>query len=88
MAAAPTASTAPVARLRGGSLRGLNRWNATLGALDLAKGCNVFAPNMALQYWRVARWRDYVYGARVYMLGLTAKSALAWQVFARTLRPV
>jgi hypothetical protein len=88
VAAAPTASTAPVARLRGGSLRGLNRWNATLGALDLAKGYNVFALNMALQYRRVARWRDYVYGARVYMLGLTAKSALAWQVFARTLRPV
>ena len=43
---------------------------------------------MALQYRRVARWRDYVYGACVYMLGLTAKSALAWQVFAGTLRPV
>jgi hypothetical protein len=46
------------------------------------------ALNMALHYRRVGGWRDYVYGARVYMLGLTAKSALAWQVFAGTLRPV
>jgi hypothetical protein len=50
---------------------------------------NVFALNMALQYKRVGRWRDYLYGERVYMLlSLTAKSALAWQVFAGTLRPV
>jgi len=43
VAAAPTASTAPVARLRGGSLRGLNRWNATLGALDLSQGVVMLA---------------------------------------------
>jgi hypothetical protein len=50
---------------------------------------NVFALNMALQYRRVGRWRDYLYGERVYMLlSLFAKSALAWQVFAGTLRPV
>ena len=50
---------------------------------------NVFALNMVLQYKRVGRWRDYLYGERVYMLlSLTAKSALAWQVFAGTLRPV
>ena len=50
---------------------------------------NVFALNMALQYKPVGRWRDYLYGERVYMLlSLTAKSALAWQVFAGTLRPV
>lgn len=49
---------------------------------------NVFAVNMALQYLRVGRWRDYLFGERVYMwLSLLAKSALAWQVFAGTLRP-
>ena len=36
----------------------------------------------------VGRWRDYLYGERVYMLlSLVAKSALAWQVFAGTLQP-
>lgn len=50
---------------------------------------NVFALNMALQYKRVGPWRDYLFGERVYiLLSLTAKSALAWQVFAGTLRPV
>jgi hypothetical protein len=49
---------------------------------------NVFAVNMVLQYKRVGRWRDYLFGERVYvLLSLTAKSALAWQVFAGTLRP-
>ncbi len=49
---------------------------------------NVFALNMLLQYRRVGRWRDYLYGERVYMLlSLTAKSLLAWQVFAGTLQP-
>jgi hypothetical protein len=49
---------------------------------------NVFALNMALQYLRVGRWRDYLYGERAYVvLSLVAKSALAWQVFAGTLRP-
>jgi hypothetical protein len=50
---------------------------------------NVFAVNMVLQYRRTGPWRDYLYGERVYMLlSLGAKSALAWQVFAGTLRPV
>jgi hypothetical protein len=49
---------------------------------------NVFAVNMLLQYRRLGRWRDYLYGERVYMLlSLTAKSALAWQVFGGTLQP-
>lgn len=48
---------------------------------------NVFAINMFLQYKRLGRWRDYLYGERAYiLLSLTAKSALAWQVFAGTLR--
>ena len=48
-----------------------------------------FALNMFLQYKKVGPWKDYLYGERVYvMLSLIAKSALAWQVFAGTLRPV
>ncbi len=49
---------------------------------------NVFALNQWLQYRAKGRWRDYLYGERVYiLLSLTAKSALAWQVFAGTLAP-
>lgn len=48
---------------------------------------NVFPVNMFLQYKRVGRWRDYLYGEQVYVwLSLTAKTALAWQVFGGTLR--
>ncbi len=50
---------------------------------------NVFAVNMVLQYRKVGPWRDYLFGERMYiLLSLVAKSALAWQVFAGTLRPV
>jgi len=50
---------------------------------------NSFAINMVLQYKKVGRWRDYLYGERAYIiLSLVAKSALAWQVFGSTLRPV
>lgn len=49
---------------------------------------NVFALNMVLQYQQVGPWRDYLFGERTYIvLSLTAKSALAWQVFAGTLAP-
>ena len=48
---------------------------------------NTFAVNMVLQYRRVGRWRDYLFGEAAYSaLSLVAKSALAWQVFAGTLR--
>ena len=47
-----------------------------------------FAINMVLQYKKVGPWKDYLYGERVYIiLSLVAKSLLAWQVFAGTLRP-
>ncbi len=47
---------------------------------------NVFALNQWLQYRAKGRWRDYLFGERVYIvLSLTAKSALAWQVFGGTL---
>ena len=50
---------------------------------------NIFAINMFLQYKKVGRWKDYLYGERVYIiLSLTAKTALAWQIFAGTLAPV
>jgi hypothetical protein len=49
---------------------------------------NSFALNQVLQYKRVGKWRDYLFGERVYVaLSLFAKSALAWQVFANTLVP-
>lgn len=47
-----------------------------------------FAVNMWLQYQGKGKWNDYLYGERAYMiLSLVAKSALAWQIFAGTLRP-
>jgi hypothetical protein len=47
-----------------------------------------FAVNMVLQYKKVGPWKDYLYGERMYIiLSLVAKSLLAWQVFAGTLRP-
>lgn len=50
---------------------------------------NVFAINMILQYTKVGKWKKYVFGEYAYIvLSLVAKSLLAWQVFAGTLRPV
>jgi hypothetical protein len=47
---------------------------------------NCFAINQVLQYKKVGPWRDYLYGEKVYIiLSLTAKSLLAWQVFANVL---
>lgn len=49
---------------------------------------NSFAINMVLQYKKIGPWRDYLYGERAYIiLSLVAKSLLAWQVWAGTLRP-
>jgi len=49
---------------------------------------NCFAVNMFLQYKKIGPWRNYLYGERAYIiLSLFAKSLLAWQVFAGTLRP-
>jgi hypothetical protein len=50
---------------------------------------NIFAVNQWLQYKQIGPWKDYLYGERVYIiLSLVAKSALAWQIFFGTLRPV
>jgi hypothetical protein len=49
---------------------------------------NCFAANMYLQYKKAGKWSNYLYGEKVYIwLSLIAKTALAWQVFAGTLRP-
>lgn len=50
---------------------------------------NTFAVNMVLQYKKIGKWSDYTYGEKMYIiLSLLAKTALAWQVWAGTLRPV
>lgn len=47
---------------------------------------NSFAVVQWLQYRRLGRWSDYAFGEQTYLLlSLTAKSALAWQVFAGSL---
>lgn len=47
---------------------------------------NCFAVNMVLQYKRAGRWKDYLFGEKVYIfLSLTAKSLLSWMVFANVL---
>ncbi|HET7312062.1 MAG TPA: heliorhodopsin HeR [Mycobacteriales bacterium] len=46
-----------------------------------------FALNMALQYAQVGWWRDYLHGEVCYIiLSLSAKSLLAWLIFANVLR--
>ncbi len=47
---------------------------------------NTFAINMVLQYKKVGPWRNYLFGESSYiLLSLTAKSLLAWMIFANTL---
>lgn len=47
---------------------------------------NIFALNQYLQYRQVGKWKNYLFGERVYiLLSLVAKTALAWQVFGGTL---
>jgi hypothetical protein len=47
---------------------------------------NSFAVVQWLQYRQVGKWKNYLAGERTYIfLSLTAKSALAWQIFAGTL---
>ncbi|MDD1767436.1 MAG: heliorhodopsin HeR [Methanomassiliicoccales archaeon] len=46
-----------------------------------------FPLNMVLQYKKVGKWKDYLYGERAYViLSLVSKTLLAWQVWAGTLR--
>jgi hypothetical protein len=56
--------------------------------VSIAVFFNIFAMNMVLQYKKFWKWRNYLFGEWVYIgLSLVAKSLLAWQVFAGTLRP-
>ncbi|NLX09505.1 MAG: heliorhodopsin HeR [Chloroflexi bacterium] len=49
---------------------------------------NIFAVNQFLQYKEVGRWKDYIYGEKVYIvLSLVAKTLLVWQVYFGTLQP-
>ena len=57
-----------------------------IGSLFVA--FNIFAITMVLQYRKIGRWSDYLYGEKTYMiLSLVAKTLLAWQVWSGTLRP-
>lgn len=49
---------------------------------------NTFPINMVLQYKEVGKWKDYLYGERVYIiLSLVAKSLLAWLVLFGAMQP-
>jgi len=49
---------------------------------------NTFPINMVLQYKGIGKWKDYLYGERVYIvLSLVAKTLLAWLVFFGAMQP-
>jgi len=49
---------------------------------------NTFPINMVLQYKKVGKWKDYLYGERTYIvLSLVAKSLLAWLVLFGAMQP-
>lgn len=49
---------------------------------------NTFPINMILQYKKVGKWKDYIYGERTYIvLSLVAKSILAWLVLFGAFQP-
>ena len=49
---------------------------------------NIFAFNQLLQYKKVSKWKDYLYGERMYIvLSLIAKTLLAWIVFVGIFAP-
>ncbi len=59
---------------------------AILGSYFVA--FNTFPINMVLQYKGVGKWKDYLYGERVYItLSLVAKTILAWLVFFGAMQP-
>lgn len=50
---------------------------------------NLFPINMILQYKKIGKWKDYLYGERAYIiLSLVAKTILAWLVFFGIMQPV
>ncbi len=49
---------------------------------------NTFSINMILQYKGIGKWKDYLYGERVYiLLSFIAKTILAWIVFVGVFAP-
>jgi len=49
---------------------------------------NIFALNMVLQYKGVGKWKDYLYGEKMYItLSFVAKTSLAWMVFTGVFAP-
>ncbi len=49
---------------------------------------NTFPVNMVLQYLGKGKWKNYLYGERVYIvLSLAAKTVLAWLVFFGAMQP-
>jgi len=49
---------------------------------------NTFSINMILQYKGIGKWKDYLFGERVYIiLSLVAKTMLAWLVFIGIFAP-
>jgi len=49
---------------------------------------NTFPVNMVLQYKKIGKWKDYIYGERIYIiLSLVAKSFLAWLVLFGAMQP-
>lgn len=49
---------------------------------------NLFPINMILQYKKIGKWNNYLYGERGYIvLSLVAKSVLAWLAFGGVMQP-
>lgn len=49
---------------------------------------NTFPINMVLQYKKIGKWKNYIYGERTYIvLSLVAKSILAWLVLFGAMQP-
>lgn len=49
---------------------------------------NTFPVNMILQYKKIGKWKDYLYGERAYIiLSLVAKTLLAWLVLFGAMQP-
>jgi hypothetical protein len=57
-------------------------WFVIPGVLFYFTVFNLFAVNQILQYKKIGRWSEYIYGERMYVwLSLFGKSILAWFVF-------
>ena len=70
--------------VEGGEIPGFVYW---IYAIELIF-FNTFAINMILQYKGIGKWKDYLYGERVYIiLSLVSKTFLAWLVFGGVFSP-